>query len=205
MGLAWRQGAHNLKASVFSTRFANFISLDATGADITRAGDGGAPDTVVPEYRFRGVRARLRGVEIEGRTRLLQGTLTLDLSGSLDLVRGDNLSLGEPLPRLPPTRTRLGLEAGFSGLRAGVELRHAARQARVSESDTATAGATMLDLWARGSLWGGSQTSGSSGSWFAKLGNATDELAFNAVSVATVRRLSPLPGRALSAGIQLRW
>ena len=205
LGLAWRSGAHSLKASVFSTHFANFISLDATGAEITIPGASGEPDTVLPEYRFQGVRARLRGAEIEGRTRLLQGSLTLDLSGSVDLLRGDNLSVGEPLPRLSPTRARLGLEAGLSGLHAGVDVRYAARQLRFSSIDTATAGATLLDLWARGSLWGGPQAAGSSGSWFAKLANATDELAFNPVAVATVRGLSPLPGRSLLAGVQVRW
>ena len=205
LGLAWRSGAHNLKASVFDTRFANFISLDATGVDITVAGKDGEPDSLVPEYRFQGVRARLRGAEIEGRTRLLQGRLTLDLSGSVDLLKGDNLNVGGPLPRLPPARARLRLEAGLSGQQAGVEVRHAARQTRFSAHDTATAGATLMDLWARGSLWGGPQATGSSANWFAKLSNATNELAFNAVAVATVRGLSPAPGRALSAGLQLRW
>lgn len=217
LGLAWRSGAHSLKASVFSTRFANFIALDATGVDIALPGAAGEPDKAVPEYRFRGVRARLRGAEIEGRRRLLQGSLTLDLSGSIDLLRGDNLSAGEPLPRLAPTRVRLGLEAGFAGLqggdqggqqgglRAGLEVRHSARQTRVSANDTATPGATLLDLWARGTLWSGPQSAGSSALWFARLGNATNKLAFNPVAVATIRGLSPQPGRALSAGVQVRW
>jgi iron complex outermembrane receptor protein len=205
LGLAWRSGNHSLKASVYSTRFSNFIALDATGVDITIPGEAGEPDTVVPEYRFQGVRAQLRGAEIEGRMRLLQGPLTLDLSGSVDLLRGDNLSAGAPLPRLAPTRVRVGLEAGFAGLMGGVEVRHAARQSRVSANDTPTASATLLDLWARGTLWGGPQAAGSSGTWFAKLGNATNELAFNPVAVATIRGLSPQPGRALSAGVQVRW
>jgi len=205
LGLAWRSGSHSVKASVFSTRFANFIALDATGADITVPGEGGEPDTLVPEYRFQGVRARLRGAEIEGRTRLWQGSLTLDLSGSVDLLRGDNLSAGEPLPRLSPTRTRLGLEAGFGAWRSGLDLRHAARQNRVSANDSATAGHTVLDLWASGTLWGSGTGSGAGATWFAKLSNATDELAFNPVAVATIRGLAPMPGRALSAGVQLRW
>jgi iron complex outermembrane receptor protein len=84
-------------------------------------------------------------------------------------------------------------------------VRHAARQSRVSANDTPTASATLLDLWARGTLWGGPQAAGSSGTWFAKLANATDELAYNPVAVATIRGLSPQPGRALSAGVQVRW
>ena len=45
LGLAWRsesgKGAHSFKASVFETRFANFIALDASGVDITVAGAPG--------------------------------------------------------------------------------------------------------------------------------------------------------------------
>jgi iron complex outermembrane receptor protein len=205
LGLAWRRGEHHLKFSLFSTRFSSFIALDATGVAITVPGEPGEPDTVVPEYLFQGVRAQLRGAEIEGRTRLLQGKLTLDLSGSLDVVRGDNLSLDEPLPRLAPTRARVGLEAGFGHQLVGLEVRHSAKQTRFSANDTATASATTMDLWARGSLWGRSEAAGPGATWFAKLSNVTDELAFNPVAVATIRGLSPQAGRALSAGVQLRW
>lgn len=206
-GLSWRNGPHSLKASVFGTRFANFIALEATGLDFTVPGEGGEADTLVPVYRFQGVRARMRGAELEGRTRVFQGLMTLDLSGSLEWLRGENLSTGAPLPRLPPARARLGLEAGFGGWRAGLDVRHAQRQGRFGVNDTATAGYSMIDLWAMGSLWGDRAPAGQSAgaNWFAKLVNASDELAFNAVAVATVRGLSPMAGRALSLGVQLRW
>lgn len=196
-GVAWAAGAHRFKANVFTTRFSNHIALDATGAliDVAEPGD---PPELVPEYRFQGVRARLQGLELEGRTRLVQGAWTLDATGALDLVRGDNLSRGEPLPRIAPRRTRLGLQAASGPWSAGAELRHHARQARVSSGDTATPGYTMLDLWWRAEWQGGLAV-------FAKLANATDEEGFNATAVAMVRPLSPLPGRALSAGVQLRW
>ena len=200
LGLAWRSGDHHVKASVFQTRFSNFIALDATGIDITIPGAPGEPDTVVPEYRFQGVRARMRGLELEGRTRVLQTSLTVDLSGSLDLLRGDNLSTGEPLPRLSPTRMRLGADFGWQALHVGVTLRHAARQGRVSANDTATPSYTMMDLWARGAL-----TADERLGWFAKLGNVGNVLAYNAAAVATVRGLSPLPGRALTVGLNARW
>lgn len=204
LGVAWRQGPHHVKAALFDTRFGHFIALDATGASVTIPGEPGEPDTVVPEYRFQGVRAQLRGLELEGRTQLLaQGGFTLDLSGSLDLLRGDNRSTGEPLPRIAPRRLRVGLEFGTPSLQAGADLRHAARQARVGATDTPTAAFTMLDLWLRGTL----DVTGAPAQidWFAKLGNATDELAYNAVAVATVRGLSPLPGRALTVGLNARW
>jgi iron complex outermembrane receptor protein len=76
---------------------------------------------------------------------------------------------------------------------AGAEVRHSAAQNRVPATDTATAGFTMLDLWAGAALpvAGAPQL-------LVKLGNATNALGYSASTVATMRGLSPLPGRALS-------
>ena len=191
LGLAWTQGPHQLKASVYQTRFARYIALDATGAQV----DG------VPEYAFRAVRAQLQGFELEGRTRVVSGApVALDLTGNLDQVRGDNLDSGEPLPRLAPLRLRLGLAASGEGWRGGVGVRHNARQDRVPANDSATPGFTMLDLWAGGDIAMADTTS-----WFAKLDNLTNRLGYNATSIATARGLSPQPGRALTVGLRSRF
>lgn len=194
-GLAWRHGASQVSLNLWRTAFSRFISLDATGASVDVDGEP------VPEYRFDGVRARLAGAELDGRWRAFEGGgLTLDLSGSFDAVRGDNRDSGEPLPRLAPRRARLGLEAAGGAWRGGVLLRHAARQDRVPASDSATPGWTQLDLWAGASfaLGGGREAR-----LTAKLANATDRLAYNAGTVATLRGLAPLPGRALSVTLQV--
>ncbi len=202
-GLAWVQGAHQFKASVYRTRFSRYVALDATGIDITIPGEAGEPDTVVPEFAFRAVRARLQGLEMEGRTRLLGGAgsaFALELSGSLDTVRGDNLDTGEALPRLAPRRARLALEAVAEGWRAGAGLRYSAAQKRVPATDTATPGWTLLDLWATGALPYTPSTN-----WFARAGNVTNKLAYNAASVSTVRALAPLAGRSLTLGLRMRF
>jgi iron complex outermembrane receptor protein len=196
-GLGWSEGPHMLKASLFSTRFSRFISLDATGTDITIPGVAGAAGTVVPEYAFSSVRARMDGVEIEGHTRLLTQPFALDLSAGLDTARGSNLDSGEPLPRLAPLRARAALEAAFPGWHAGLGVRHAARQARVPATDSATPGHTLLDLWA-----GGPIGLGEASSWFARLNNATNQLAYSAATITTMRGLAPLPGRALTLGLR---
>ncbi len=192
LGLAWASRTASAKASVFQTDFARFIALDASGASIaTDAGE-------LPEYRFRGVRARLRGFELEGKVALLQAEGgRLELSGTADAVRGDDLDSGQPLPRLAPMRLRGALEWQSGAWRAGAGLRHAARQSRVPATDTATAGWTMLDLWAAGQL-----PLAESLGWFARLNNATNRLGTNAVSVATVRGLTPMPARALTVGLR---
>jgi iron complex outermembrane recepter protein len=193
--LSWTQGPHSVKASVFHTRFSRFISLDATGENF--ADEEGAER---PVYAFRAVRARMQGIELEGRTRLIERPWSLDLTGGLDTVRGDNLDSRDPLPRLSPRRVRIGLEAAWEGLRGGVTWRQVAKQDRVPATDTATPGYSMLDLWASGRIALGVDTS-----WFARLNNATDKLALNAATIATMRGLAPLPGRALTVGLRARF
>jgi iron complex outermembrane receptor protein len=200
-GLAFRSAGHKLAVNVFSTRFSRYIALRDTGDVVTLpAEEPGEPDIEVPEYRFEGVRARLVGAEIEAATTFSLAGSPLQLSSTLDLVRGDDLDRKEPLPRLPPLRLRVGAAWTLGATTVGADIRHAARQGRVPATDTATPSATVLDLWLRGRV---AALPGLS--WYAKLANATDELAFNAAAVATVRGLSPAPGRALSAGVQWRW
>jgi len=194
--LAWKQGPNQLSASIYRTRFARFISLDATGVDIPQAGGGS-----VPEYAFRAARAVLSGIELDGRWRVWQGRANLDLTGGVDAVRGSNLDTGQPLPRLAPQRLRLGLEASWDGLRAGISLKRSERQSRVPDTDTPTAGFTLVDLSASGPL----PALAEGGQWFLKLANAGNALAYNAGTVDTLRGLAPLPGRALSAGVQMRF
>ena len=204
LGLGWAGAGSSLKFSLWQTRFARYIALDATGVDIVVPGENGEPDSTVPEYAFRSVGARLQGFEIEGRTRLFAAgavrTFALELIGSLDRVSGRNTGTGEALPRLAPLRARLALQAQAEGWQAGVALRHAARQSRVPATDTATPGHTLLDLNAAGDL--PLALAGGRTQWFAKLSNATDRVATNAAAIGTIRGLSPEGGRALSVGLR---
>ncbi len=190
----WRSGANHVKASWHHTRFDRFIALAASGESIsTEDGD------TVPEYRFEGVRARLQGFEIDGRWRALDGPLRLDLTASADAVRGDDLDHGEPLPRLAPRRLQLGAVVSRGPWAVGADVRGVARQTRVPATDTATPGYGLWGAWASWRL----DLAGQAVTAFVRLDNLGDRLAYNASAVATVRVLSPLPGRALSAG--LRW
>jgi iron complex outermembrane receptor protein len=200
LGLAWVQSRMSFKANAFDTRFSRYISLDATGAVQAVPGAAGLPGGQVPVYAFHGVGAQMRGFELEGAARWIDRPWALDLSAGLDAVRGDRLDSGAPLPRLAPLRLRLGLDVSGTGWRAGVGLRAAARQDRVPATDTATPGYALLDLWASGPL-----PLGEVSNWFVRLGNATNRLAYNAGTVETMRGLSPLPGRALTAGLRSRF
>lgn len=198
LGLRWARGAHAVSVQAHAMRFANFIALDASGATIDVTDEDG--NTVpVEEYVFRGVRARLHGLELETRWRLLDARSRLDLTAGIDKTWARNLDTGEPLPRIAPLRVQTGLEWALGPWRLGTGVRHLAAQRDVPSTDTATPSATLVNLWATRRQGLGSAEA----LWFAKLDNLTDELAYNAVAIQTIRGLSPLAGRSLSAGVRL--
>jgi iron complex outermembrane recepter protein len=193
--LAWRQGGHRAKLSLFESRFSNYIKLAATGEPDFQSGDGGS----VPVFAFVGVRARLYGLEADAAWRLLDGQRSVDLDVKLDLVRGQDLTHSEPLPRLAPRRLTLGASWTQGRWQARAELQRSSRQGRVPSGDTATAGSTLLNLSASYSLSLGERPT----LVFAKLHNAGDVLAYSASTTATLRPLAPLPGRSLMMGMRL--
>jgi iron complex outermembrane recepter protein len=201
LGAQWTAGASLLKAQVFATRFSRYLALDATGNTFEDVNEEGEPVSL-PEYAFRAVRARLVGMEVEGKTRLIYGApWTLDAIGALDLVRGSNRTSGEPLARLPPLRARLGVEATHGAWTAGATVRHLAKQTRVPATDVPTPSATLLDVnlsWRQ--RWGAAEAL-----WFARLDNLGDELAFNATALRNARELSPLAGRSATLGLRVAW
>ena len=198
LGLQWQQAGAQLQLAAFATRFANFIALDASGAQVTV--DAAAGGTLgLPEYRFTGVPARLHGIEIEGRARLADAPWQLDAHASLDALHSRNAATGEALPRMAPFRLQAGLDAALGAWRLGGQLRWAARQQQVPANDIATASATTLDLYAS---W--QQRLGAADAvWTLKLSNLGHALAYNASALRTARALAPAGGRALWAGLRL--
>ncbi len=183
--LRWSEGDSEVRLGVFDARFSRYVTLAATGALVED----------LPEYVFRATRARLRGVEAQAKHRIAAAEWAFDLNAQLDLVRGDDLARNEPLARIAPARLRLGVQALHGPWTLAAALTGVQRQSRVPATDTATPGYALLDLSAaRRFDWGLA---------FVKLGNAGNVLARNAASIATVRDLSPLPGRALSAGLRV--
>ncbi|MEO6597575.1 MAG: TonB-dependent receptor [Planctomycetota bacterium] len=200
LSLGWKVGADALRLGVFQARFSRFIALEASGAVISLPDGSGGFETF-DEYVFRSVKARLSGIEIEGRRRLVERGWTLDLSGKIDYTRATNLDSGEPLPRFPPLRARLNLDAGYGPWNGRIELEAAARQSRVPATDSPTAGYGLVHL----ALTRRFSLGASDAFWFVKLTNVGDKLAYSAATVATVRDLSPLPGRGLKAGIRVNF
>jgi len=197
----WKSGADHLRLGAYQTRFSRYIGLDDTGLRVDDSGQvvpDGAPDSL-PLFRFQAARARLQGVEIDGFKRLLDQRWRLDATARFDLARGTNLDRAEPLPRLPGWRASLALDASTGAWTHRLEVTRVGRQARVPEGDTATAGYTLVTLSLRRRISLGSADAVA----FAKLGNATHKLAYNASAIQTIRGLSPLAGRALQVGVRV--
>lgn len=201
LALEWKTEVDRLRLGVFHTRYSRFISLDASGEQVDEAGAVVAeatPDSV-PLYRFSAVRARLYGVEIEGRQRLADLPWTIDMTSKFDATRATNRRTGEPLPRVAPWRLNLGLDASQGPWAARIEVDHSARQGRVPDTDTPTDGHTIVNL----SLSQRFSLDQADAIWFVKLTNLGDELAYSASSIQTIRGLSPLPGRAVKVGMRV--
>lgn len=190
LGLGWKHGAHRAQLQLFVHDFSNYIAL--LPSDLSAS---------PPEYRYRGVPARLSGAEASGTLRLREQAGTLDLLWRADALQGENLASGEPLPRIAPLRLGATLQwsRGPWGARLGAD--QLAAQDRVPTGQTPVAGYT---LW-HAALTYRARAAGSQLLWYARLDNASDTLAYPATSILTQTApgRAPLPGRSLRAGVQL--
>jgi iron complex outermembrane recepter protein len=189
-GAAWKRGAHSASVQAFINQFSNYISLEPTNL--------AAP---VPVYSTTQVHARFTGLEASSRLRLIEGAQTLDLALRWDTVQADNLSTGQPLPRIAPMRTGATLfgSSGPWGVRVGVD--QLAAQNRVPVGQLATEGYT---LW-NAALTFKTKSGASNLLWYARLDNVGDTLAYSSSSLLTqtVPGKVPLPGRSLKVGLQI--
>ncbi|MEO5695662.1 MAG: TonB-dependent receptor [Burkholderiaceae bacterium] len=195
LALGWKEGANRVKLGVFESRFANYIALTATGEPDFVDAAGGS----FPVFAFRGVRARLYGLEVDGTWRVMEGVRTVDLDAKLDIVRGSNEDSGEALPRLAPRRATVGVNLVQGAWTTRAEVQHASAQGRVPSTDVATAGWTLVNLSASYAL----SLAQRDALLFVKLQNVGNKLAYSASTIGTVRALAPLPGRGLTAGLRL--
>lgn len=216
LGVQWKSGHHNFRLNAFHNRFSNYIGLMSTGLSrdteghgagtgATDCGDGtsvesGCAEELVPEFAYRQVRAKFRGLEAGGNVRLLDGASVVDLELRADLVRATNTTMGEPLPRIAPVRAGATLtwSQGPWGARLGFD--HAARQSRVPAGELPTSAYT---LW-NAALTYRTKSGATNLLWYARVDNAGDRLAYSATSILTQTApgKAPLPGRSVKVGLQ---
>ena len=194
LGLQWKRQHDNFRVSAFQGRFANYISLQASGAE--REVDGES----LPEFVYRQVRARFRGLEAGGNLRLIDDASKLDLELRGDLVRATDLDSGEPLPRIAPWRAGATLSWTRDAWGARIGFDHFAEQQRVPAGDLPTSAYTLWTAAATYRMEAGASTL----LWYARIDNAGDKLAYSATSILTQTApgKAPLPGRSFRLGLQ---
>lgn len=193
LGAQWRRGAHHAKLNVFVNQFSNYISLERSGLVVQG----------LPDYQYTQVQARFTGAEARGQWRLVDAGHKLDLALRWDMVRADNLSTGQALPRIAPMRTGATLtwSAGPWQTRLGVD--QWAAQDRVPVNDRASEGYTLWHAMASYQT----RMAKSPAFWYARVDNIGNSLAYPASSILTqtLPGLVPLPGRSLKAGLQVQF
>ncbi len=220
LGAQWKSGANRAGVNAYITRFRNYIGLTATGNQRDEEGnvnpgpieteDGLVLPETSAEYAYRGVRARFVGIEASGNLQLLgrdgfsrtQDGATLDLEWRGDLVRATNTDTGEPLPRIAPVRVGATLVYGNGPWSARFGFDHSAAQHRVPQL-----GARETDAY---TLWNASiayrmKVQKAALTWYARIDNITNRLAYTATSIltTTVYPGAPLPGRTLKVGLRV--
>ena len=213
LALRFDNGTHKGSVGVFYIHFRNYIGLLASG-EMREGHDHGDDDHGhddhdhdhdhehehggdVPEYLYRGVRARFYGIEAQDRWQLLEnryGSFALELSG--DYTRAKNLDTGEDLPRIAPLRLNSGLLWSLDRWQARVDVQHAASQHRKPDNETSTDGYTTL-----GASVGYRFDIGES-QWlaFVRGENLTDQTVRYASSI--LRDIAPAPGRSVEVGLR---
>jgi len=210
IGTQWTSGPNNARVNAYITRFSNYIGLTATGD--TRGEDGEInpvdADETLPEYAYTGVRARFTGMEASGTLRLLGNEglgrpdvpSTLDLEWRGDLIRAMNTDTDEPLPRISPARAGATLAYGLGAWKARVGFDYYAAQDRVPEGERATDAYTLWNASVTYKMRAGRANL----TWYARVDNITDELAYSATSILTTTAYpkAPLAGRTFKVGLR---
>jgi len=207
VSLRMKSGKHSGSISVFQNRFDNFITLFNTGntrgadgeLNPPDAGDGTSLNTgeeILQEFAYRAVPARLRGVEGEGRFRVMDRGGTLDLLVSASHVRASDRSTGQPLPRIAPWRYGIGFEYRQNRLGARVDAAFFADQDRVAAGELPTDGYTMLNAAVTYRL----PAAGMRLEAFLRGVNLLDEEARNHVSF--LKDIAPLGRRSAQIGVR---
>lgn len=182
--------------TLFNQEYANFITLTSTGQrhDTDESGTVGDSDEDFLIYRYSAQKARINGAEWKLSYRALSYLKVVLMA---DYLRGDNLQLHRPLPRISPVRTGVELQFEKERWQSNLEWRRVFAQDRVAANETSTPSYNLANFMVAYNLpWGENQLR-----LYGQANNFTDEIARNHVSVIKDRVL--LPGRNFVVGARL--
>ncbi len=126
-----------VESGLFYYNIRNFVYTAFTGAT--------DPASALRIINYAQGRSRYAGAEAAFDAKLHEN---LWLNTKLDFVRAEIVDLGKDLPRIPPFRASVGFDWNYKGFSVRPELRLAARQTRVFDHETPTAGYAVVDATA---------------------------------------------------------
>ena len=176
--LRWRAARSSGELTLFRNHISNYIFRNPISAEefVDRYGEVGEDEGEFPFTEFVGADSLLQGFEAHTDLRLAGG---FGMELGLDYVRGTLRDSGEPLPRMPPLRTRVGVNYQRDALQLGAQVVGVSKQERVFGDETPTEGYGLLKLFASYSFTSGAATS----TITARLDNATNQLYRNHLSL----------------------
>lgn len=192
----WEAGHTRMGLQVFQTRYDNYIALLGRG-ELFDA--GGAEES--PIFDFVAVPARFRGLEFSAQTQLQLGQIAITPALQYDLVRAVRRDGGGNLPRISPQRVRLTAQLATQGWLITPELVVVGANKTSTDDPQRVKGHELLNLRVAKPV----KLNTISGELFARLDNLTDELAFSATTIDTVRGFSPLAGRSITVGARFNF
>ncbi|HEY0873663.1 MAG TPA: TonB-dependent receptor [Vicinamibacterales bacterium] len=207
VSLRWRSSRISGEISYFRNSIDDYIfrnplseeEFDERFGHETHAGDEEEDGHHHGEFgfiEFTGADSLLQGFEAHTDVELGRG---LGMELGLDYVRGDLRSAGRPLPRIPPFRTRVGLNWQRNAFQAGGEVVAVAGQDRVFGAETPTSGYGTLRLFSAYSFGSGDVVH----TVTARLDNATNELYRNHLSL--IKDIVPEMGRNFKVVYSLKF
>ncbi len=182
--------------NLFLQNYNDFINLSPNGTEE----DG------LPAFDYNQVNARLYGVELDYAIHLheLFGMLSneLDFYGQFDMVRGENRTFDDDLPRITPVRTKVGLRYSWRDrFLARVEAQFVAAQNRVAEFELPTDSYTLLNVFLEQKLPSIEAFENDVDlSLFVRGTNLTDDEA--RVHTSFIKDIAPLRGANFQFGVQ---
>ena len=204
LALNYKTETSRARLGAFVSDFSNFIGSKYEGL-VNHDGDptlcNFSPTDCIPKYAFTGVKARLYGLEADGRFPLARGVMSqasqIDLAWKADYVRGEDRTNGTALPRIAPLR----LSAAFIYIQgrysSQFDVRHAASQNRYADQLGSTPSYTLLGM---GASYRTLMPGLNSAYWFVRVDNLTNEVARNASSV--MRDVTMAGSRAVRVGLR---
>lgn len=195
LGMKFKTPTTRANFSAYVTEFSNFIGLLKDEHDHAHNGE------FIPQYNFTGIKARLYGLEADGRFPLASGLFgkasQLNVDWKADYARGENRTTGGALPRIAPLRLSSALVYSEGKYSSQVDVQHAARQNRYADDLGATPSYTMFGL---GASYKTAVSGMKSAYLFLRVHNLTNVEARNASSV--LRDMAPAGARAIRVGLR---